>query len=377
MNSLSLLSQLIPMQSITPADAGCIPFLASELEKLGFTCTRVDSGPVTNLWARIGTTAPLVVFAGHTDVVPTGNLDAWTHPPFVMTQVGDLLYGRGTQDMKGALACMVAACEEFLSQHKTFTGSIGFIITSGEEGEAYMHGTPKVLSYLEDTEQTIDYCIVGEPSCKRRLGDTIKIGRRGSLHGRLTVKGRQGHVAYPQEATNAIHQVLKALDELVSTNWDAGHDHFPATSLQISNIHSGTGALNVIPGEAHVDFNLRYNPNVTHDSLKRDIEALLSRQNIDFELQWELSGEPFITEPGVLINKLSSVIQTRLGVEPTLCTSGGTSDGRFIAKTGCELVEFGLVNDRIHQINECTSESSLHALTGVYSALLSSLLMGS
>lgn len=375
MNAVSVLSQLISFQSVTPADAGCIPFLASELSKLGFSCTRVDSGPVTNLWARIGTSAPLVVFAGHTDVVPTGNLDAWTHPPFVMTQVGDLLYGRGTQDMKGALACMVAACEEFLSEHNTFAGSIGFIITSGEEGEDFMHGTPKVLSYLAETQQTIDYCIVGEPSCKRRLGDTLKIGRRGSLHGHLHIKGRQGHVAYPQDATNAIHQAINALDELVNTTWDAGHDHFPTTTLQISNIHAGTGALNVIPGEARIDFNIRYNTNVTHESLMRDIGALLSRQGLEHELKWVLSGEPFITEPGELIDTLSAVIQDRLGITPTLCTSGGTSDGRFIAKTGCQLVEFGLVNDRIHQINECTSESALHALSAVYAAVLSTLLV--
>lgn len=374
MNAVSVLSRLIAFPSISPADAGCIPYLASELEKLGFTCTRIDSGPVTNLWARIGNAAPLVVFAGHTDVVPPGNVDAWKYPPFEMTQMGDLLYGRGAQDMKGGLAAMLAACEEFLSQHATFAGSIGFIITSGEEGEAYMHGTPQVLSYLEETQQSIDYCIVGEPSCQRRLGDTLKIGRRGSLHGHLNIKGRQGHVAYPQEASNAIHLALNALNALVNTTWDEGHDHFPATTLQISNMRSGTGALNVIPGEAQVDFNIRYNTNVTHESLKREIERLLTEHGVNFELRWELSGEPFITEAGALVDIFSQVIQARLGITPTLCTSGGTSDGRFIAKTGCEIVEFGLVNDRIHQIDECTSESALHALSAVYAAVLGELL---
>jgi succinyl-diaminopimelate desuccinylase len=374
MNPLSLLSKLIALPSVTPDDAGCIPYLSTELEKLGFTCTRVDSGPVSNLWARIGTEAPLVVFAGHTDVVATGNLDAWTHPPFVMTQVGDLLYGRGTQDMKGAIACMVAACDEFLSQHPTFKGSIGLLLTSAEEGEAFMEGTPKVLSYLESTDQKIDYCIVGEPSSHRRLGDTLKIGRRGSLHGHALIKGRQGHVAYPQDAMNAIHHAFNTLDELVKTTWDPGHEHFPATTLQISNLHAGTGALNVIPGEARIDFNIRYNPNVTHEGLMRDIDALFARQGLDYELRWVLSGEPFITSPGVLIDKISTVIRERLGVEPELSTTGGTSDARFIAKTGCEVVEFGLVNDRIHQINECTSESAIHALTSVYGSLLGVLL---
>lgn len=374
MNPLSLLSQLIACPSITPQDAGCIPLIVTQLEALGFTCTRVDSGPVGNLWARKGTTAPLVVFAGHTDVVATGNLDTWTHPPFVMTQVGDLLYGRGTQDMKSGIACMVAACDEFLSRTPKFNGSIGFLITSGEEGEAFMHGTPSVLSHLEETGQLIDYCIVGEPSCKSRLGDTIKIGRRGSLHGHLLIKGRQGHVAYPHNASNAIHNVVKALDELVNTVWDPGHTHFPATTLQVSNMHAGTGAMNVIPGEARIDFNLRYNPNVTHTTLMRDIDALLQRQALDYELSWVLSGEPFITEPGILITELSSVIKERLGIVPELSTSGGTSDARFIAKTGCEVVEFGLVNDRIHQVNECTSESSIHGLVAVYAALLGALL---
>lgn len=368
------LKHLIERRSISPEDAGCLDYITKQLEKVGFECTRLDDKPVSNLWATFGTEGPMVVFAGHTDVVAPGDEAQWQHPPFTLTEHDGFLYGRGTQDMKGAIACMMTAAEQFISQNPTFKGTIAFLLTSGEEGEDYLHGTPHVLKYLDKNGIDIDYCIVGEPSCTFKLGDTVRIGRRGSLHGHLTVKGIQGHVAYPDDADNAIHRALDALSSLRDTIWDDGHDNFPTSSLQISNIRGGTGAFNVIPGELKADFNFRYNPNLTHLMIQSKTESLFDAENIEYDLQWVLSGEPFLTEPGTLIEALEAAVEKETGLGPKLCTGGGTSDARFIATTGCEIVEFGLVNDRIHQINERTTEADLHQLTNIYYQTLSNLL---
>lgn len=374
MPTLEHLKNLIARPSISPDDAGCMDYITKQLEKIGFECTRLDDKPVSNLWAIFGTEGPLVVFAGHTDVVAPGEETKWEHPPFALTEHDGFLYGRGTQDMKGSLACMISACERFVSASPNFTGRIAFLLTSGEEGEDYLHGTPHVLKYLDQNGIDIDYCIVGEPSCTAKLGDTVRIGRRGSLHGHLTVKGIQGHVAYPDDADNAIHRALDALSSLRDTVWDEGHDRFPTSSLQISNISSGTGALNVIPGELKADFNFRYNPNLTHLMIQSKTESLFDAENIEYDLQWVLSGEPFLTEPGTLIEALEAAVEKETGLGPKLCTGGGTSDARFIATTGCEVVEFGLVNDRIHQINERTTQADLNMLTNIYYQTLSHLL---
>lgn len=375
MNTVALLEKLIACESISPHDAGCMDILQRELTHLGFECTRLDHEGVTNLWARIGTAAPLFVFAGHTDVVPAGDLKQWETNPFTLTERDSYIYGRGTQDMKGALACMVTAAADFLKAHPTFNGSIGFLLTSGEEGEDYLKGTPHILRHLHQTKETIDYCLVGEPSCTKKLGDTLRVGRRGSLHGHLTVRGKQDHVAYGAPRDNPIHKALGALDELTNTLWDEGHPAFPPTTLHISNIHSGTGSLNVIPSEVNVSFNLRYNPSSQHESIKSLAHEIFDAHALDYQLDWVVSGEPFFTETGTLIEALIDSIQTHTDCVPKLCTGGGTSDARFIAQTGCEVVEFGVLNDRIHQINERITLESLTQLSQIYTSLLEKILV--
>ncbi len=369
-----LLSELIAKPSLTPDDAGCLELIAEELQNLGFNCERIDSGKVSNLWARIGTDAPLMVFAGHTDVVPIGDEKLWQFNPFELTEHEGYLYGRGTQDMKGGLACMLTAVQNFLTENKNFKGSIAFLITSGEEGEDYLDGTPVVLEHLEKTKQTIDYCVVGEPSCKTEIGDTVRQGRRGSLHGHISIKGKQGHVAYPDQASNAIHHAMLAFDELSKTQWDEGHADFPQTSFQISNINAGTGALNVVPGELKASFNFRYNTNVTDKELALRVQKIADKHKLDYDLDFVLSGKPFLTQKGELTSALGKAIEDTTGLLCEFSTGGGTSDARFIAQTGCQVVEFGLVNDRIHQINERVKTEELGQLTAVYQDLLKLLL---
>jgi succinyl-diaminopimelate desuccinylase len=365
-----ILSELVAKPSLSPEDAGCLDYIQTKLNALGFTCKRIDQGKVSNLWARIGDAAPLIVFAGHTDVVPAGDINLWQSDPFQLTEQDGYLYGRGTQDMKGGLACMLTAVQNFLKQHKDFKGSIGFLLTSGEEGEDYLDGTPVVLEYLKQTQQTVDYCIVGEPSCQHEIGDTVRHGRRGSLHGHITIKGKQGHVAYPDQAVNAIHQALRALDDLSKTRWDEGHADFPETSLQISNINAGTGALNVVPGELTASFNFRYNTNVNDQALALRVHKTFEQHKLDYDLDFVLSGKPFLTEQGELTQALHAAIKDVTGINCKFCTGGGTSDARFIAETGCQVVEFGLTNDRIHQVNERVKAEELETLTKIYQELL-------
>lgn len=360
--------------SVTPDDAGCQSILAERLSACGFDVEAMPYGEVSNIWARRGREAPLVVFAGHTDVVPTGPLDAWRFDPFSATLDGDWLYGRGAVDMKSSLAAFITAIEAFLEAPPAFTGSIGLLITSDEEGPA-VDGTARVVAALEERGEHIDYCIVGEPSSTDRLGDTIKNGRRGSLSGWLTVRGVQGHVAYPDSADNPILRFGPALHELGETVWDQGNDHFPPTSFQISSIHAGTEqANNVIPGELSVAFNLRFSTASTPDALKQRVEAILSRHDLSYDIQWRLSGMPFLTADGPLIDAARKAVTATLGHEPALSTGGGTSDGRFIAPTGAQVVELGPVNETIHKINERIAIDDPARLSRVYQHLLGELL---
>ena len=347
--------------------------MISRLEAIGFEVERLRFDDVDNFWARRGSSGPLVVFAGHTDVVPTGPLDQWDADPFDPTVVDGMLYGRGAADMKSSLAAFITAIEEFVAVHPDHKGSIGLLITSDEEGPS-INGTVKVVEWLERQQIKIDYCIVGEPSSSEVMGDTIKNGRRGSLNGKLVVHGKQGHVAYPHLARNPIHLVMPALTELAATVWDDGNEYFPATTFQISNIHGGTGAENVIPGAVTIDFNFRYCTEVTDEHLKRRVESLLKSYSLDFDLNWRLSGLPFLTPKGRLVEAVTAAIETELGVKTTLSTSGGTSDGRFIAPTGAEVVELGPLNATIHQINECVKVDDLDRLSRVYSRTLEGLL---
>lgn len=368
-NVIDIAKTLINCESVTPNDAGCQNYIAKQLAGLGFHIEHLPFENVSNLWARFGTQAPLCVFAGHTDVVPPGELSEWHSPPFSATIRDDYLYGRGAADMKGSLAAMIAACTEFLKHCPTPMGSIGFLITSDEEGPA-INGTAKVLQTLAARGETIDYCIVGEPSSVNTLGDTIKIGRRGSLTGYLTVRGKQGHVAYPTRALNPIHAALPALNELTQVTWDNGNEHFPATTLQIANIRAGTGATNVIPGELHVDFNLRHCPDSTANDLQQRITDLFSRHQLDVELTWKTPSPAFYTKPGKLRQCAINVITDLMGSSPQLTTDGGTSDGRFIATTGAEVIELGPCNDTIHQINECVGVNELTQLVRIYQDIL-------
>ncbi len=372
--TLDLAIDLIARPSVTPVDAGCQDVMIGRLQALGFNIERLPFGDVTNFWARRGTHGPLLCFAGHTDVVPTGPLAQWTSPPFTPQIRDGVLYGRGAADMKGSLAAMLTACERFVRAHPQHLGSIAFLITSDEEGVA-VNGTVKVIEHLERRNEKIDYCLVGEPSCVDHLGDCVKIGRRGSLNGVLKVKGVQGHVAYPQRADNPIHRFAPALHELTGIEWDKGNAFFPPTTFQVSNLHSGTGANNVIPGELDVVFNFRFSTQLTPEQLRVRVESVLHRYGIHYEIQWALSGQPFLTRRGELVDAVSAATQEISGRTPELSTSGGTSDGRFIAPTGSQVVELGPRNATIHKIDECVNVEELDTLSAIYERMLEKILL--
>ncbi len=371
--TLELSLQLLRQPSVTPVDHTCQDIMAKRLEKIGFNIENMRFDDVDNLWARKGTKAPVFCFAGHTDVVPTGNLDAWNSDPFVPEIRDGKLYGRGSADMKTALAAMVVASERFVKKHPTHKGSIAFLITSDEEGPS-INGTVKVIETLEARNEKMDWCLVGEPSSTNKLGDIVKNGRRGSLNANLTVKGKQGHVAYPHLAVNPIHSFSKALAELCETVWDNGNEYFPATTFQVSNINSGTGATNVVPGTLNTLFNFRYSTEVTAEELKARTLEILNRHNVEYEISWTLSGLPFLTPVGELVNAAKSAILNVTGVETELSTSGGTSDGRFIAPTGAQVLELGVLNATIHQINEHVNVDDLEPLAEIYEQILENLL---
>jgi len=367
--TLALAQQLIRAESVSPDDAGCQGLMADYLSALGFRIESMPFGDVDNLWALHGDGAPLFVFAGHTDVVPPGPLDDWHTPPFAPTIKDGLLFGRGAADMKGSLAAMLTACQRFLATHADHPGTIGFLITSDEEAVA-LNGTRRVMEELQNRGTHIDWCLVGEPSSNLLLGDVVRCGRRGSLNAQLSIKGVQGHVAYPTEALNPIHSALPALAKLVDIEWDAGNDAFPPTSLQISNIHSGTGANNVIPGEMNLLLNFRFSTASSEASLRQRTETMLQDHGVDYEINWSLSGLPFLTSGGELIPAVQEVLAARLGIVTELSTSGGTSDGRFIAPTGTQVIELGPRNNTIHKINECVATADLIELSHIYSDIL-------
>lgn len=371
--TLALAMELIRRPSITPDDAGCQDLMIERLKPLGFEVHRLRFGNVDNFWARRGTAKPLIAFAGHTDVVPTGPKEKWTSDPFTPTIRDGFLYGRGAADMKGSLAAFITAIEDFIAQHPNHKGSIALLITSDEEGPS-VDGTVKVIEWLEQRGEKIEYCLVGEPSCVKCLGDTMKNGRRGSLNGQLTVHGKQGHVAYPHLVRNPIHLAAPALAELARTEWDRGNEFFPPTSFQISNINAGTGADNVVPGHMDLKFNFRFSTAVTEEELKQRVEDTLRRHMLDYDSRWQLSGHPFLTQPGALVDALRVAVKEVLGVDAALSTTGGTSDGRFIAPTGSQVVELGPINATIHQIDECVRVEDLAALSRIYARTLSVLL---
>ena len=374
--TLDLTRTLIARPSVTPEDAGCLELIAARLAPLGFVCERIDGGGVSNLWARRGTAAPVVVFAGHTDVVPTGPLDAWHSHPFEPTERDGMLFGRGAADMKSSLASFVTAIEAFVAAHPDHAGSIALLLTSDEEGDA-THGTTLVVETLKARGETLDYCIVGEPTSSATLGDTIKNGRRGSLSGKLTVKGVQGHIAYPQLAKNPIHLAAPALAELATEVWDEGNEYFPPTSWQMSNIKAGTGATNVIPGTLEVMFNFRFATVHTAEALKARVHAILDRHGLDYDLAWTLGGKPFLTPRGTLVAALEGAIRDTLAITPELSTTGGTSDGRFIAEICPQVAEFGPVNATIHKLNECIAVDAIEPLSAIYRRTLENLLTAS
>jgi succinyl-diaminopimelate desuccinylase len=371
--TLELAKALISRASVTPEDAGCQTLMRERLAAMNFTCEQLPFADVTNLWARRGRAAPLLVFAGHTDVVPPGPTERWLSDPFVPQVRDGLLYGRGAADMKGSLAAMVTACEAFIARHPEHRGSIAFLITSDEEGPS-INGTVKVVEHLRARGEHIDLCLVGEPSSRDRLGDVVKNGRRGSLNGKLTVRGKQGHVAYPHLAINPIHLAAPALAELVAIEWDQGNAFFPPTSFQISNIHAGTGAENVIPGELQVQFNLRYSTQLDAPTIRARVQAVLDSHQLDHALDWRLSGEPFLTPAGELVAAARAAIRELTGIETELSTSGGTSDGRFIAPGGAQVLELGPLNATIHQVNECVAVDDLELLSALYGRILEKLL---
>jgi len=366
--TLELAQQLIQRPSITPCDEGCQELLAKRLTAVGFSVETLQFDDVSNLWATLGNSGPLFVFAGHTDVVPTGPEDDWQYPPFSATVADGYLHGRGAADMKGSIAAMITAVERFLAESE-LNARIGFLITSDEEGIA-INGTQKVMQELGRRNLNIDYCLVGEPSSSERLGDTVKIGRRGSLGAKLVVKGTQGHVAYPQLAINPIHKVLAVLATLTDTTWDEGNASFPATSFQISNINAGTGATNVIPGQIEIDFNFRFSTELNSGGIQSRVTQLLDAAELDYQIDWNLSGEPFLTESGRLIDAVAASIQQHCGFDTERSTAGGTSDGRFIAPTGAEVVELGPCNATIHQLNEKITVAELDKLSDVYQGVL-------
>lgn len=371
--TLTLAQELIRRNSITPEDAGCQQYIAERLAKIGFANEHMPHKEVLNLWSRFGTSGPVLVFAGHTDVVPTGPAERWQSPPFAAEVIDGKLYGRGAADMKGSVAAFIVAVENFLKKHPNPKGSIALLLTSDEEGPA-VEGTVRVVEDLQARNEVIDYCIVGEPTCEKIVGDTIKNGRRGSLSGTLVVQGIQGHIAYPHLADNPIHRLAPALTELAATVWDQGNEFFPPTSWQVSNIRGGTGATNVIPGTVEALFNFRFSTASTEEGLKARVHEILDRHGLKYQLQWELSGEPYLTGSGALVDAMREVIGEVCGMTPDLSTSGGTSDGRFIAKHCPEVVEFGPLNATIHKIDEHVAVNDLELLCQIYEKTLEKLL---
>lgn len=371
--TIALAQQLIRIDSVTPNDKGCQDILCSRLQNLGFKIDRLHWQGVDNFWAEIGSDGPLFCFAGHTDVVPTGDESNWDKAPYSAETDADYLYGRGAADMKGSLAAMITACEKFLQDSPNFHGRLAFLITSDEEGDA-VNGTRKVMQWLSEQDKSIDYCLIGEPSSTGNLGDVVKTGRRGSLNAQLIIKGQQGHVAYPHKARNPIHLAAAAIQELTTQEWDAGNEFFPPTGFQISNIEAGTGAPNVIPNDLKLRFNFRYSTETTADELKKTVHLILDRHQLDYDLNWQLSGEPFLTQPGHLTDAITQAIVETLGYEPELSTTGGTSDGRFIAPSGAQVVELGPINETIHKVNECVSIKDLVKLSEVYRLIMQKIL---
>jgi succinyl-diaminopimelate desuccinylase len=372
--TLSLTEQLIKRPSLTPDDQGCMAIIAERLQQIGFTCEAMNRGKVSNLWARRNTARPLFCFAGHTDVVPTGPVEAWQSAPFMPTQRDGMLYGRGAADMKSSLAAFVTSIEAFVAEHPKHLGSIALLLTSDEEGDA-VDGTVAVTETLQARGETMDFCIVGEPTAVHQLGDTIKNGRRGSLSGKLSVKGVQGHIAYPHVASNPIHLAAPAIAELAETVWDQGNEFFPPTTWQISNIHAGTGANNVIPGSVDILFNFRFASASTPEELKMRLSEILQRHGLDFEIVWTLGAKPFLTGRGALVEATLAAIREETGLEATLSTTGGTSDGRFIAEICAQVIELGPVNASIHKIDECVDIAALPQLSSIYRRVLEKILL--
>ena len=375
-DTLQLTQQLIARPSLTPQDEGCLHIIGQRLEKIGFKLEMIRSGDVDNLWARRGTSGKLICFAGHTDVVPTGPVDKWVSAPFVPTIRDGMLYGRGAADMKGSLAAFVTAIEKFVAAHPNHAGSIALLLTSDEEGVA-VDGTVRVVEALQERGEKMDYCIVGEPTAVSKTGDTIKNGRRGSLSGDLIVKGVQGHIAYPHLVKNPIHLASPAIAELAATEWDKGNEYFPATSWQVSNIHGGTGATNVVPGTVEITFNFRFSTASTVDSLKAKVHAILDKHGLEYELNWSLSGKPYLTPRGNLVDAVSAAIKSVTGIATDMSTTGGTSDGRFIADICPQVIELGPVNATIHKLNECVAVADLDILSDIYCLTLENLLVKS
>jgi succinyl-diaminopimelate desuccinylase len=373
-STLALARQLIERRSVTPADAGCLDLIGARLAPLGFRCERIGANGVDNLWARRGERGPLVCLAGHTDVVPTGPVEHWTSDPFVPTIRDGVLYGRGASDMKTSLAAFVTAIEAFVAAHPKHAGSIAVLFTSDEEGPA-VDGTVRVVEALKARGEKPDYCVVGEPTCVSRLGDTIKNGRRGSLSGILVVKGVQGHVAYPHLAKNPVHEFGPALTELAATEWDRGNEFFPPTTWQISNLNAGTGANNVIPGELHVKFNFRFSTASTLESLQTRVVGILDKHGLEHDLEWRYDGRPFVTKPGDLVDAVGRAIKAVTGIETKLSTTGGTSDGRFLADICPQVIEFGPPNATIHKVNECIAVADIDPLSRIYEQILVNLLV--
>ncbi|MDY4593486.1 MAG: succinyl-diaminopimelate desuccinylase [[Pasteurella] aerogenes] len=370
---INLAQNLIRRPSISPDDQGCQQMIAERLANLGFEIEWMNFGETTNLWAKHGSTQPLVAFAGHTDVVPTGDESQWQYPPFSAEIVGDMLYGRGAADMKGSLAAMIVAAEEYVKSNPNHKGTIAFLITSDEEAAA-KDGTTKVVDALMARGELIDYCMVGEPSSSQTLGDIVKNGRRGSITGNLYIQGIQGHVAYPHLAENPVHKAAPFLTELTQYQWDKGNEFFPPTSLQIANIQAGTGSNNVIPGELYVQFNLRYCTEVTDEMIKDKVAEMLQKHDLKYRIEWNLSGKPFLTKPNKLVKAVVGSLEQVVGITPKLDTGGGTSDARFIALMGGEVVELGPLNATIHKVNECVSIPDLVTLGDVYKQMLIHLL---
>ena len=373
-DTLDLARQLIARRSVTPQDAGCLELVEARLKPLGFRCERFSANGVDNLWARRGEQRPLLCLAGHTDVVPTGPLDHWTSDPFTPTIRDGVLYGRGASDMKTSIAAFVTALEGFVAEHPRHAGSIAVLFTSDEEGPA-LDGTVKVVNALRDRGEKLDYCVVGEPTCVERLGDTIKNGRRGSLSGNLVVKGVQGHVAYPQLARNPVHEFGPALAELAQVKWDEGNEFFPPTTWQISNLNAGTGANNVIPGEMHVKFNFRFSTASTLESLQTRVVGILDKHGLKYDLEWRYDGRPFLTKPGDLVHAVGRAIQSVTGIETKISTTGGTSDGRFLADICPQVIEFGPPNATIHKVDECIRVDDIEPLRRIYQQILVNLLV--